>query len=366
MKKILLFISILCGLYSLAFAQHVQFSQFYNDDLELNPALTGLVPVTWQPVERLNGGAESDQVKASGLPPPPGYSWIDAIPPKWRIRENAQYRQFTDNQLFYNSFSCEYKINFLKSSSNYGLTNQETSKNMIGLGIIDNRGYYRNSINSFSRDFLSLALHKNLFSDVDLSLGIQPGVVIGSKQFEFNVNAGILLGINFEDCWHEDQFFKTQIGVSAINILQNNKSIDTMQIGRRMINAHVSTLVSISSFLGIIPRIYGRYDSIISYNAGLTFIYRDHGVFVDRERVGVHYSSNQFIVISGGFRIYGEKKQTWSVDFNLSYDFQIRKDAKAYEQYKRGLELAIVVVPTMKCWSLLRCNGGQRNTKFGQ
>jgi len=185
---------------------------------------------------------------------------------------------------------------------------------------------------------------------------VQPGYVRMYDARLFDFNAGLMFGSKQIDCWTEDQYFKTQIGVSGYNILSDFKHNDTTYFPGRRIQMHGGRLIGEPKHFNIFANAAVWYDSKVSFSAGANVLFFPivHYKYWDRARLGLHYRSSNHMVLSAGLRFYLAAQKTISLDAQISYDFGMQF-LDMIPHYKNAFEIGIVLTPLRKCWSLSKC-----------
>ncbi len=304
----------------LSLAQTDLHSQYYYNQPMQNPALTGLMEN------------------------------------KWKLHHFRRYETATDYKSYNQTIDAELKIVFSKEVGEYGLNIKEYSGMMMGIGILDKRVRHDHETDKFRSDYLSIAFHKIMKNKSYISFGFQPGYSRMYDSKKFDMNAGLSFGSKQVECWTEDQYFKTQIGISAYNLFSEFRHNDTSYFPGRMIQLHGGYLIKEPKHFNIFPNAQMWYDSEFSFSFGATVLFFPivHYKYYDRGRLGLHYRSSNHLVLSGGFRIYGRAQKTISLEMTMSYDFGM-KFLDLEPTYKRGLEFGFVLTPLKKCWSLSKC-----------
>jgi len=281
---------------------------------------------------------------------------VGLIENKWKLQHFRSYENRSDFKAQNQTWEGELKITFSKQVGEYGLSVKEYSGMMLGIGILDNRVNHGMETDKFRADYLSLSFHKSLKSKSTLSFGIQPGYSRMYDTRKFDMNAGVLFGHKQIECWTEDQFFKTQIGLAAYNIFSDFKHNDTTYFPGRRIQLHGGYLIKEPKHFDIFINAQTWYDSKFNFSFGANVLFFPivHYKYYDRGRLGLHFRSSNHLVLSGGFRIYGGGQKTLSLDMTMSYDFGM-KFLDLDPGYKRGLEFGFVLTPLRKCWSLSKC-----------
>ena len=321
MKKLYLLILILIVVV-FAKAQPHHYSQFYNSELKLNPALTGL------------------------------------LQEKWRVKDVFQYRSLHSGvKLRTNVVFAEYRWQFDKVKHSYGLVVEEKRNFFMGIGIVDERRNSSVSSAKFASDYLSIAFHKKIGEKSSISLGIQPGYEYGPNGNFFDMNAGLLFGNRELFCWQEDQFFKYQIGIGMYHLFRDwGTQTGEIYFPSRQLQVHGGMLLEPIEKFSFVPSFQYIYDATNFYNIGFkTFFFPIvHYNNYDRARVGLFYKNTGHLALSAGLRFYGGAKNTFSIDCAAGYDFNmgfLGVDTK----YKNGFELMLLITPLYKCWSIDRC-----------
>lgn len=295
-------------------------SQYYWNELQLNPALTGL------------------------------------IEPKWRIKDVRRYEFDDGNQKINNSLYADLKIMFNKKTGDYGLVMSEFTGYMMGIGIMDQRLKSDLETDTYRADYFSLSFHKLIKGNSYISLGIQPGYLRMNEMRKFDLNAGVMFGNKQVTCWTEDQYFKTQIGVAVYNILSDYHPNDSLYSPGKRIQVHGGYLIEEPEHFDILASAALWYDQNVHVSVGANVLFFPivHYRFFDRGRLGLHYRTSNHLVFSGGFRLYGRGQKTISLDMQLSYDMPMGF-LDLVPAYKHGFEFGIVLMPLRKCWSLSKC-----------
>jgi len=306
-------------------AQVDAYSQFYNTDMAVNPALTGLM--------------ES----------------------KWRIQDVFR-RQFKNvDSLHYNNyFGAELMLKFKRTYTNYIVHVDQELNSSIGLGVYTEdqwgRNHYVDGVKAMYQSyFLSIALHKAITKKSDFSVGLQPGLYRSLSQYHPDANIGVLYGFQNIFCWREDQLFKTQIGISAYHVLQDFvKTKDTVYHPVRRLQAHGGILININKVFGLYPNFHLIYDGNKYADVGVSFYYLHHQRFWDRLRFGTHYRTTQHLVFSGGIRLFPDKEKSLVYELTASYDLNLH-NLNVEPYYRNGFDIGITIYPFQKCWSLNKC-----------
>ncbi len=317
------FLSVLCTLFFILFisdksySQSDSYSQFYNSELTLNPALTGLIPATWQ------------------------------------VKDIYQYQINNDNLgINTNSLFAEYKFPLFKiHKEDYGLNVKEQPNSMLGIGILDQRRISNKKIN-FRSNYLSIALNTKILSDLYFSLGIQPGIIELKDKDIYDINFGFLFGYKEMWCQKQDQMFKFQIGASVYHISQSyHSNEDSVFTPSRKTQAHASALTDISKKICLVTNVHYVLRKDNYFNLGTTILIKSHHTNYDRIRFGIHYKTTNHLVWSAGIRTFGKQIDTHTFDICISYDMMIC----AKSDYKGAIEISILFSPLKKCWSINRC-----------
>ena len=301
-------------------AQTDIFSQYYFNEMHQNPSLTGL------------------------------------LENKWRIKHFRRYETHEGFNTQNTTWSGDAKIVFNKQAGEYGLNIKEFSGWMMGLGVVDHRVKHDLESDKFRANYFSFALHRMLKSKDYFSFGLQPGFLRMYDERMFDFNAGILYGSKQIVCWTEDQFFKTQIGLSAYNILSAFRHNDTSYFPTRKIQLHGGYLIEEPKHFDIFANASIMYDSKVHFSAGANVLFFPivHYKYWDRARLGLHYRSTNHMVLSAGLRFYLASQKTISLDAQISYDFGMQF-LDLIPKYKKGIEIGVVLTPLRKCWSLSKC-----------
>jgi hypothetical protein len=306
----------------LLYAQAHHYSQFYNSELKLNPALTGL------------------------------------LQEKWRVKDVFQYRNLhNQQQIRTNTAFFEYRWQFDKIRNNYGLVVEEKRNFFMGIGIVDERRWSSNTAAAFASDYLSVAFHTKLGEKSNISIGLQPGYEYGPNRHFFDMNAGFVFGYKEIFCWQEDQFFKYQFGFAAYHLFQDfHPQTAEIYFPARQLQLHGGVLIEPVEQFNFIPNFEYIYDSQHFYNLGFTMFFFPivHYNNYDRSRLGFHYKNTGHLCFSGGLRFFGAEKNTFSIDCALSYDMGLAF-LGAETAYKDGFEVMLLITPLYKCWSIDRC-----------
>jgi hypothetical protein len=302
------------------FAQITIQSQYYNNELFLNPAMTGLI-------ER-----------------------------KWRLK-NVHRMQF--DQDFHqnnNMIFADYKQVFNKKTGDYGLVMTEFTGYMMGIGLMHNRITHSLETPISQTTNISLAFHKLLKKQNYFSFGIQPGIIQNGEQQYFDLNIGLMFGSNIINCWQEDQYFRSQFGVSVYNAMSDFTEPDSSAIHSRKIQAHYGYLLQKPKHFNIALQSAAWFDNKLHFTAGAVVLFFPvvHYAYFDRGRLGLHYRNSHHLVFSAGTRLYGRGQKTISLDGLISFDIPM-KIYKIQPHYKNGIELGILITPLIKCWSLSKC-----------
>jgi hypothetical protein len=295
-------------------------SQYYFNEAELNPAMTGL------------------------------------IENKWRIKHFRRYETHDSYTANKNTIYADMKFAFSRQSGEYGLNIKEFTGWILGVGIHDSRVNHGLETDQFRADYLSIAIHKKLKSNNYLSFGVEPGYVRFYDRKNFDMNAGIMFGSNQITCWTEDQYFKTQAGISLYNIFSGFKNQYSSYTPGSRLQVHGGYLIKEPRHVNIFVNAALWHDSKTHFSAGANVLFFPivHYKFYDRARLGLHYRTSNHLVFSGGLRFYGGGQKTISIDMTASYDMNLGF-LDANSSYRRGFEIGIVLTPLRKCWSLSKC-----------
>ncbi len=318
-KKILILCIFLLGFREL-YSQTDFHSQYYCNELQQNPALTGLM--------------ES----------------------KWRLRYFRRYLNFESFRENKNTLFFDMKFMINKKFGEYGFNLKDFSGWMLGVGFMDSRKTFGTESGKIASEYLTLSFHRQLKSSNYLSFGLQPGYEKTNNQGKFNMNAGIMFGSKKISCWTEDQFFKIQAGISVYNIFTSNVKNDTLSAQTRYVQLHAGYLIKAPEHLNIYANAALWHDTVTSFSAGTNVLFFPivHYRFYDRARLGIHFRSSNHLVLSGGLRFYGARQKSISIDVTASYDAGLSFiGLKTW--YKNGFEFGIVLTPLQKCWSLSKC-----------
>jgi len=321
MKKISFLFAIIT--FSLTFPTLGQtdiFSQYYFNELQQNPALTGL------------------------------------FENKWRIKHFRRYEAYDNFNTQNNTWSGDIKVVFNKQAGEYGLNIKEFSGWMMGIGVMDHRVFHDLESDKFRANHISLSFHRMMKNKDYFSFGFQPGFLRMYDDRKFDINAGILYGSKQIECWSEDQFFKTQIGLSAYNLLSDFRHNDSSYFPGRKIQLHGGYLIKEPKQFNIFASASLWYDSKVSFSTGANVLFFPivHYKYWDRARLGLHYRTSNHMVLSAGLRFYLAPQKTISLDAQISYDFGMQF-LDLIPKYKRGIEIGVVLTPLRKCWSLSKC-----------
>jgi hypothetical protein len=309
--------------YIKSYSQYDSYSQFYNSELTLNPALTGMIPATWQ------------------------------------VKDIYQYQTNNNNPgINTNSLFAEYKIPLFKiHKKDYGLNIKESSNSTLGIGILDQRSISNKKIN-FRSNYLSIALNTKMLSDLYFSFGIQPGIIELKDKDIYDMNFGFLFGYKEMWCQKQDQIFKFQIGASIYHISQSyHSNEDSVFTPSRKIQAHTSALTDISKKIGLVTNVHYVFKKDNYFNLGTTMLIKSHHTNYDRIRFGIHYKTTNHLVLSAGIRTFGNQINTHLFDICISYDMMIC----AKSDYKEAIEISILFSPLKKCWEINRCGNKLEN-----
>lgn len=294
------------------------YSTWWNPELRLNPALTGIMPA------------------------------------KWRLRETFR-NQYYENapSIRTNNIFADTRKEFSKEVGGYGMTMTESTGRSIGYGIMDERRRSDSDSAAFIADYFSLAFHRRIKKS-DVSIGVQPGYMRNSVDRKFDFNAGIFFGTDMIRCWQEDQFFKTQFGIAGYNLLSD--FADSSLLPGREIQAHFGTLIEKPKHFDIVANAFYSYTGMHNFGFGAVVLFFPivHYKFWDRTRLGLHYRSSNHLTFSAGMRIFGSGQKSLSVDGMISYDLPL-KFMEFNSTYKNGWEISLVLTPLVKCWSLDPC-----------
>lgn len=295
-------------------------SQYYANEPMLNPALTGLT--------------ES----------------------KWRLKLFRRYEMHDDFNSLNKTNYFDMRFTFSRQAGDYGLNIREFSGWMMGVGILVNRVHHGLEDDHLRADHLSLSFHRKLNKNNYISTGIQPGYIRMHEDRSFGLNAGVMYGNGQIECWTEDQYFQTQVGLSAYNILSDFRNNDTSYNPGRRIQFHGGYLIKEPKHFNIFANAAMWYDSRFSFSAGANVLFFPivHYKYYDRARLGLHYRSSNHIVLSGGLRLYGRGQKTLSIDATVSYDIGLGF-LDVQPRYRNAVEFGIVITPLRKCWSLSKC-----------
>lgn len=285
---------------------------------------------------------------------------------RWRVFAGRRY-EFHDSKQFHarnQTIAPEIKIPLMKKAGEYGLYMKEYSGNTIGLGIVDYRVHHNNEQDYFRADFFSLALHHQFKRKREgrkhqlnyLSFGMQPGYIRMYHLRAFDVNAGLMFSREQIECWTEDQYFRTQIGVSGYHLLSDFRRNDTAYYPGRRLHLHYGQLINTYRHLYFFVNAQTIYDSKFDVLAGVNVLFfpEVHYKFYDRGRLGLHYRSSNHLVLSGGFRLYGAGERTISLDLSGSIEIGMGF-LDLTPRYPTAIEIGMVLTPLHKCWPLKRC-----------
>jgi hypothetical protein len=322
MKQKIKYVFLICvSIYSTQnIAQIDVHSQYYFNELMLNPAMTGLVEN------------------------------------KWRLQHFRRYEMFDDFNAQNSTFAADFNVAFSKNVSEFGLNIKEYSGVMMGVGVIDNRIQHDLETDKYRSNHISLALHTMTKNKSYYSLAIQPGFLRMYDERMYDVNVGFMFGKNYIECWSEDQYYKFQLGVSAYNLFSDFRTNDSSYFPGKRIQAHAGYLFEEPKHFNIFANSALWYDSQTHFSIGANVLFFPivHYKYFDRGRLGLHYRTSNHLVFSAGCRLYGKGQNTLSIDAQISYDFQM-KFLDLEPSFTRGLELGIIITPLKKCWSLSRC-----------
>lgn len=295
-------------------------SQYYFNELQLNPAMTGLMENTW------------------------------------RLKYFRRQMNHNDYSAVNSTVFADLKFMLNRQAGEYGLNIREFSGWVLGAGLMDHRVAHGLESDLFRADYLSLAVHKLLNKSNYLSFGIQPGYLRMYDERMFDLNAGLMFGSGQIECWTEDQFFRTQLGIAFYNLLSDYKHNDSTYFPGRRMHIHGGYLIKEPKHFNIFANAAIMVDSKTHFTAGANVLFFPivHYRFYDRARLGLHYRSSNHLVFSGGLRFYGGSQKTISVDMTLSYDVGMGF-IDMVPKYRNGFEFGIVLTPLRKCWSLSKC-----------
>lgn len=285
---------------------------------------------------------------------------------KWKLFFSRRY-QLHQNKV-YNShnqlISPEIKIALMRKTGEYGVFIKEYSGYMIGLGIIDYRVHHNNENDFFRSDFFSFAIHRQIKRKSEnrknqvryFSFGLQPGYIRMYNLRSFDINAGMILSQEQIECWTEDQFFKTQIGMAGYHLLTESRRNDTSYYPGRRFHFHFGQLINSYKHLYFFVNTQATYDTQIDITVGLNVLFfpEVHYKYYDRGRLGLHYRTSNHLVISGGFRLYGKSARTISADLSGSIEIGMGF-LDLIPRYKTAIEIGIILTPLHKCWPLTKC-----------
>lgn len=316
-KPYLLFIFLMVVLPHTIKAQYSK-GIFWNDLLRLNPALTGLME------------------------------------PKWRFSEHYRNQSTDADRLKWNTLGFDFRKEFTKTAGGYGLKMQESTGRSIGIGFYDDRINYGNDSSRYISDYLSLAYHRSLKKDGIISFGVQAGYMRTESEKFFDLNAGIAYGQGSFECWKEDQFTRIQAGISGYHLTRDFG--DTLFVPGREINLHYGQLIKGRKNFNFILNAKYTYRGIHEFIAGTYVLFFPvvHYRYFDRGRLGIHYRTDNHLLLSAGARLYGKGSKGVTIDGMIGYEMPMRfLDFES--PYKSAWEIGIVIVPFKKCWSLSPC-----------
>jgi len=305
---------------------------------------------------------------------------------KYRGQGLYQSRSYGDslilNTLYLSAF---YRFDFENAKKDYGFVVPRSNPLSIGISIFSERRFtdttqYPYAIIGASFDFLVGFGNANT-----LAIGIQPywfnseGYYPVSEIYfqgndtllpghsphkNFGVNAGILLGIKKMDCWTDDQLHRFEIGIAFYRMsMPYRTSMRDIYPGKE-IHAHAGYLLPLSQKLGMVLRTSWLYEGQHLYNGGLSLIYRRHFTIADRFRMGLYYNHTHHLALTAGFRIYTPKTTTLSLDLEMSRDFALKNEINMKPWHKKAWEIALIIKPIKKCWSLDNCSRAYQYEEF--
>lgn len=317
LKKYLGLILAFAGFPALVSAQYTQ-GIFWNSDLRLNPALTGLMQS------------------------------------KWRVSEHYRNQSTDINRLRWNTLSADFRKEFTKTAGDYGLKMEESTGRSLGIGFYDDRVNYGNDSSRYISDYFSLAYHRVLKKGGIISLGVQPGYMRTELEKYFDLNAGIAYGQGSYDCWREDQYTKVQFGISGYHLTRDFS--DSALIPGREINIHYGQLIKGKKNFNFIVNAEYSYRGIHEFIVGTYVLFFPvvHYRYFDRGRLGIHYRTTNHLLLSAGARLYGRGGKSITVDGIIGYEMPM-KFLDFESPYNSAWEIGIVISPFKKCWSLSPC-----------
>ncbi len=297
------------------YGQNEPFSQFYNSRLAVNPALTGHI---------IND---------------------------WRLQDVFSYREYLHGKYYNaNNLALELKFPIAKRSFFYGVVEEDYTNLVIGVGLTDDRHSMGYDTARYSSDYLTLAVHKKIFKDAQVSVGAQAGMISYLSKNSFDANVGLLLASKRIDCEYGHQIFKYELGVSYFHTSKKfHSSKDTLLNPSAEIQAHGGMFVKLARKINFEGLAHYEYNSSNYYHVGGFLISRSKHPTYDGLRFGMFYRNTDHLVFAGGVRIFGNTDQTLAADVTLSYDLNLNGF------YKNGVELSVAVYPLRKCWKIQTC-----------
>ncbi len=326
-------------------AQPSEYSLFRQAAAWLNPALTGTGLEVW---------------KFSGLN-------------QWKtVNDTLSHRNLL--------VSAEYRLDFSKTSKNYGLVVERRHPLALSLGLLGERRFSSHIWYPFQRT--GLAINAMLFSEASLHLlalslrpvfyeaaaytpvatvkvspfadSLMPG---HSRERLFTADAGLLLGLGKMDCWADDQAYRFEVGMSVLNITMAQQAHRPDVHPGREYHLHAGSLIELSREWGCVVRGMFMNDGESFAQGGFTLLYRRHWSVADRLRAGIAYRDSGHLSLSGGFRMYGTSRQTFSADIELSHDFPLKGRQKLWPWHIKSWEISLIIKPLKKCWGMDNCTG---------
>jgi len=297
---------------------------------------------------------------------------------KYRLDGVYQTRSYENapnlNTLY---LSASYRFNFENTNKEYGLVVPRSNPLSIGIGIFSERRFADTTQYPYAIIGASFDILAGFGGTNTLAVGLQPywfeseGYYPVSKIYfqsndtllpghsphkKFGVNVGILLGINKMDCWTDDQVHRFEIGMAIYRLSMPYRTLIPDIHPGKEIHSHAGYLLHLSQKLGMVFRTSWIYEGQHLYNGGFSLIYRRHFAFADRFRMGIYYSNTYHLSLTAGFRIYTPKTSTLSLDLEMSRDFALKNQQNMIPWHQNAWEIAFIVKPIKKCWSLDNCS----------
>lgn len=331
-------------------AQPADYTQWWNARLSANPAYTG------QGIEKHRGQF---------------------------LYQTRSYNDTLSMQTIYASF--EYRVDFLNTKKGYGLVLTREHPFSLGFGLMAERRFSNHSWYPYLMAGGSISAIYGFSKNSTITLGLQPAyyeaagyypypefltlslsdtvVLPGHAPFrKFSLNAGVHLGIGKMDCWADDLLHRFEAGIAVYNAFMDYRTLMPDVHPGRQIHAHAGGLLPAGQKLGLVPRVFYLYEGQSLYNIGLTVIHRRHFGMADRLRLVALYRSTGHLAVGGGVRVYGRPGRTFSADIEVSRDFLLKSTQTGW--HRTAWEIALVLKPLKKCWSLDDCSGTYQYETF--